>query len=235
MKTNFVVTKHQGLIEASYKLNLEEQRLLLLCIAKIDSRKKMPEEITDSAEEYRDNFGIQLKHAYQQMKRAKDRLYERDIKLRTGDVSDRVRWVYHVTYHEGNGQVTLRFSPTIYPYLGQLNGLFKSYQLKNISSLKSVHAIRLYELLNQWRTSGKRFISIDDFKDMLQLEGKYERYTDLRKWVIEPSIREVSNKTDFNVSFKPEKRDRKVISLTFLFTEKSSGKKHQTLDFSDDV
>ena len=216
-----VVTKHNDLIEASYMLNLEEQRLLLLCIAKIDSQKTMPDQITISASEFGENFGLCTKNAYRQLKAATNDLYERDIKIRKDKKQIRMRWVYCVNYHDGEGKVTLKFSPTIVPYLCQLQGIFKSYQLKNICSIKSTHSIRLYELVNQWRDTGKRFVRVDDFKDMLQLGDKYERYVDLRKWVIEPAIRELNSKSDLIISFQPEKEGRKVVRLNFSFIEKS--------------
>jgi len=222
MNNNLVVTKHNHLIEASYKLTLEEQRLILACIARIDSRQngRIPSSITITAQEYSELFGIQLKNAYHQLREATDNLYERDIKIREAKTRKRRRWVQGADYNDSQGSVTLSFSDYVKPYIGQLNGLFKSYQLKNVCSLKSIYSIRLYELLNQWRDTGKRYIRLDDLKMMLQISDKYERYADLRKWVIEPAIKELNAKTDFKINFKPEKNGRKVVKLVFTFTVK---------------
>ena len=43
---NLTVTKSIYLIDASYKLPLQAQKLVLACIAKIDSRHEIPKEIT---------------------------------------------------------------------------------------------------------------------------------------------------------------------------------------------
>ncbi len=53
MNKNLLVTKHNDLTEASYKLTLEEQRLILACIAKIDSREggQIPALLTITAPE----------------------------------------------------------------------------------------------------------------------------------------------------------------------------------------
>jgi plasmid replication initiation protein len=220
MNNKLVVTKHNHLIEASYKLTLEEQRLILACIAKIDSRENgnIPSSITITAKEYGELFGIQLKHAYQQLREATDNLYERDIKIRDAKTRKRRRWVQAADYNDSQGSVSLSFSDYVKPYIGQLNGLFKSYQLQNVCSLKSIYSIRLYELLNQWRETGNRYVRLDDFKNMLQISDKYERYADLRKCVIEPAIKELNQKTDFCVSFKPEKQGKKIVRLTFNFS-----------------
>ena len=46
------ITKSNHLVEASYSLTLQEQRLILSCLAKVDSRNEAPKEITLSAQEY---------------------------------------------------------------------------------------------------------------------------------------------------------------------------------------
>lgn len=224
MNKTLTVTKHNHLIEASYKLTLEEQRLILACIARINpTDNDIPSSITITADEYAQLFGLKLKNAYHQLREATDNLYERDIKIKDAKcrIRKRRRWVQAADYNDSQGSITLSFSDYVKPYLGQLNGLFCSYQLKNVCSLKSIHSIRLYELLNQWRNTGKRYVRIDDFKEMLQIVDKYERYSDLRKWVIEPAIKELSHKTDFTVKFQPEKQGRRVVTLIFVFKEKA--------------
>ncbi|MFK0569727.1 replication initiation protein [Endozoicomonas sp.] len=62
MKKDLTIVKHNHLIEASYRLNLDEQRLVLACIAKIDPRvgKDFPDEITVTAQEFSHHFGLKL-------------------------------------------------------------------------------------------------------------------------------------------------------------------------------
>jgi hypothetical protein len=43
---NLSVTKSNYLVDASYKLTAQAQKLVLACLAKIDSRKDVPKEIT---------------------------------------------------------------------------------------------------------------------------------------------------------------------------------------------
>src|SRR3546814_13167570 len=78
------VTKSNTLITASYRLTLNEQRLILAAISKLDPRRPMPKKVSVSAVDYSDIYGVQLRHAYEQMKVAADELYERDIKTFDG-------------------------------------------------------------------------------------------------------------------------------------------------------
>lgn len=222
MATDLRVVKHNQLIEASYHLTLEEQRLILSCIAKIDPRENVdfPDEITITAKEYAKNFGINLSDSYRCLKRAGDNLFNQTIKLSNDVGNGKLRWIYRIHYFDGEARISVKFSPDVKPYLGQLSGMFSSYKLRNVGRITSTHAIRLYELLNQWRSSGKRYIHIDEFKDMLVLGDKYPKYADLRRWVIEPGINEVNKKSDLNVSFSVEKKGRKVHTLKFDFSSK---------------
>ena len=71
------VTKSNDLIEASYKLTLNEQRLVLLAIARLDSRKPMPNgKLTIRAVEFAETFAVEPKHAYAALEEAATRLYE---------------------------------------------------------------------------------------------------------------------------------------------------------------
>lgn len=214
------VTQANQLIEASYRLTLEEKRLIIICISKTHRKKEIPEKLSVTAEEFASAFELNMKSAYKQLRDATDRLYERDIKFRTGNSSERMRWVYRVTYHEGQGMVSLKFSPDITPYIGHLQNQFTPYKLNHVKSLKSTYSIRLYELLSQYLQDGQRWITVDDLRAMFELEDKYSKYADLRKWVVEPSVDELNEKSNYDVTFKPEKDGRTVTKLWFFFKEK---------------
>ena len=219
-----LVVKHNDLIEAGYKLTLEEQRLVLACISKIDSRPgaEVPDLITITASEYSELFGLQMKHAYSQLKEATSNLYERDIRIKGKKKTERMRWVYRVAYSDGKGMVSLKFSPDIKPYLSQLNGMFTRYQLAHVARLKSPYSIRLYELLSQWRSTGERVIELGELRSLLELEDKYEKFNDLKKRVIQPAINELNRQTDLDITFDTQREGRSIARLLFLFTAKQA-------------
>jgi plasmid replication initiation protein len=64
-----------------------------------------------------------------------------------------VRWVTAMQYEENSGCVSLRFGHEVIPLITKLEEQFTSYELQQIAGLKSAYAIRLYELLIQWKTS----------------------------------------------------------------------------------
>jgi plasmid replication initiation protein len=219
---DLMVTKHNSLIEASYKLSLNEQRLVLLCIARLDTRKPLPKDnlFTITAKEFAKNFGIEEKHAYTALDEAASSLYERDIKTFDGKYRERFRWVCGVKYHDKEGKVTLGFSNWVTPYLTMLHERFASYKLKQIAGLKSVYSIRLFEFLTQFKTTGKLLIELDRFKDRLEIKDEYKRFYNLRMRVIEPAVKELMEKSNLEINWKPIKSGKTIKQLEFSFYER---------------
>lgn len=226
------VTKSNDLIEASYKFTLNENRLILACIAKLDSRKPMPSgHIRIRAEDFAETFGVPLNKSYEYLKEATDRLYERDIKTYDGKIKERFRWVDHVKYYEGLGYVELRFTIAVAPYITSLHRRFTSYQLGRIAYLNSPYAIRLYEMLQQYRDIGKREFELEAFKERLVLTEKYQRFSNLKARVIDPAIDDINKKTDLMVSWKAIREGRRVVRILFTFVPQ----KQMSLDLDPDI
>ena len=221
----YKVYKSNHLVEASYRLNLEEQRLVLACISQVDSRIDEHQAIIRvNANDYAATYNLDLKNAYQQLKSASDKLYERDIKLRdpsSGTVT-RMRWVSSVKYQKSQGFVILTFSAEIKEYLFSLSGRFTSYRIRDVASLKSIYSIRIYELLIQYRGMNKagRIINLVDFRNMLDITDKYSKFSDLRKRVLEPSMKELNQCTDLSISYEPIKQGRTIVAIAFIGQEK---------------
>lgn len=65
------------------------------------------------------------------------------------------RWVSRISYVDESAILNITFAPDIVPLITKLEKHFTSYQLKRVAQLTSKYAIRLYELLIQWREVGK--------------------------------------------------------------------------------
>ena len=216
------VTQSHKLIEASHTLTLNEKRLVLCAASLIDSRKPLPKDgyLTIRADTFADVFGLKVKHAYEALDDAATKLFNRDIRrYAKGKIVERMRWVFHVKYKEGQGCVELGFSPTVLPHLTMLNKEFTSYQLKQIGSLSSFYAVRLYELMSQFLKLGERECSLDQLRQMLDLGEKYQDVKDMRKRVLDPALKELNSSTDLTVVAEPKRKGRKIIGFAFTITK----------------
>ena len=217
------VSKSNALVDASYHLTLNEQRLILACIAQIDSRKgRLPRDnvFMLCADDFAGIFGITVDQAYEALQEASATLYERDIRtLENGKYKTRFRWVYFVQYRDGEGCVKLGFSPNVGPHLIGLRKRFTSYQLQALASVRTAYAIRLFEMLMQFKETGLLRINVDDFKERLRLEGKYPRFSDLKRRVIDPAVLELRERSNLQLEWLPIRKGRSVVTIEFRFCE----------------
>jgi len=239
----FLVTKSNHLVEAGYRLSLNEQRLVLTAISKLDGRKPIPRDndFTITAQEFSSMFNIPIKQAYENLENAASRLYEQDIKTYDGKhkTRERFRWVDGVKYWDGEGKVTLSFSNKIIPYLTLLHTQLTSYDLKQISSLKSSYSIRFYELMIQFKSTGERWIKLDTLKERLELSDRYDRFYNFKIRIIQPAIREINGSTNLIVTWDTVKKGRVITGLKFDIREKKgsidSSRCPYTLDILDEA
>lgn len=234
MEKDLVITKHNSLVEASYKLTLSEQRMLLACIGQLDGRKPINKNnvFTVTAKEFASIYKIDEKNAYRDLEEAATSLYNKDIKTFDGKHITRFRWVYFVKYHNDGGKVSLGFSPCVTPYLTFLHKHFTSYKLNQISGLKRTYSIRLLEFLAQFKKTGKLVIDLETFKVRLGIEKDYKRFFDLKRWVIEPAVSELIEKSNLSITWKPikGKTGKAIKQLKFKFKENQGISKEDVIE-----
>lgn len=218
-----IVTKSNHLIEANYRLSLNEQRLVLAAISQIDGRKPIDKDnnFTITANEFSEIFKLPINQAYEALDDAASRLYERDIKThdKLSNTTERFRWVDYVKYWHGESKVSLSFSHRVIPYLTLLHKQFTSYELKQISQMKSPYSIRLYELLVQFMKTGERTITLERLHELFELRKKYKRFFDLKKRILIPSINEINQTTDIKVEWDSVKKGVRIVGLLFVFAK----------------
>ena len=219
-----LIVKSNQVIEASYQLSSTEQRIVLAAISKI-SRDA---EITDD-EIYRvtvddlKSLGIHEKTAYRDLKDGVNRLYDRSINLAIDDESIKMRWVQSIRFLESKSVVGLRFSKEILPFISNLSREFTKYSLSDIAGMSSAYAIRIYELLSQYRSIGKREISVESLRTMLELGKRYPLFADLKRWVIDTAVDQINEYSPLEVKYEQKKLVEKL--LIFVFHSKKRPKK----------
>ena len=225
---NLTVVKSNKVIEAGYKLTLMEQLLLLSCIAQIDSRSVLtPEKRFEISVESLLQIKLsETKNEYRDLKKAAERLLNRIVTINNPYADERrvtqlkTHWISYVAYIPEEGKIRLGFSLEIIPYLSQLSKAFTCYKLQHVGKMSSVYAIRLYELLMQWKNVGKREVEIEWLKTQFQLEGKYSSIKNLKMRVIEPAVKDINTHSNYSIEWTQRKTGRRVTHLTFIFDEK---------------
>lgn len=228
-----MVYKSNALVEAAYRLSVQEQRIVLACISQVRRDEPVTDEVmySVSVEEIATMAGVAIESSYSQLKEAALRLKRREVRL-TQEPNGRGRkpsvmitgWVQTIVYREGEGRVELRFNKDMLPYLTELTKQFTKYALADVVKMDSTHAIRLYELLMQWDSVGQREITIDQLREWFQLEDKYPSIKDFKKWVLKPAVTQINEHSPMMVNWSQQKTGRKVTHLIFDFVPKNETK-----------
>ena len=247
MKKELIV-KDNALINASYSLELTEQRIILLAILKArENKTPHNQELIVTAQSYITAFNVHRNTAYKTLKTACDNLFDRRFSYQRYSDKGKVeqvksRWVQSVVYAESDSYIKIKFADEVLPLITMLEKHFTSYELQQVASLKSIHAIRLYELLIQYRTVGKLEISLSDLRLKLGIaDGKYPTMNNFKARVLDVGIQQINEHSDITAKYEQVKQGRTITGFKFSFRQKEKQSKakelnrdNSTIDFLTD-
>lgn len=224
-----LIVKDNALMNASYNLDLVEQRLILLAILEARESGKginANDPLTVHAESYINQFGVARQTAYQALKDACKDLFARQFsyqeKRERGRANITSRWVSQIAYIDETATVEVIFAPAVVPLITRLEEQFTKYDIEQISSLSSAYAVRLYELLICWRTTGKTpVIDLTEFRKRIGvLDTEYQRMDVFKRGVLELALKQVNEHTDITASYEQHKKGRVITGFSFKFKQK---------------
>ncbi len=228
-----LVVKSNHIIEASYRLSVAEQRVILSAISQVRRDKPVTDEVLYSvtAAELAQLCGTDPKTAYRDLQNAAERLQTRRVSLLLEPDGVTIRskrrrvtcWVQTVDYIDQEGRIEMRFGKDILPYLTGLQREFTRYALSDVAKMTSAYGIRLYELLVQW-PEGHREVALDDLRRWLQLEERYPSIKDLKRRVLDPAVEQINEHSPLMLSWGQRKTGRRVTHLVFDYALKKPTK-----------
>jgi plasmid replication initiation protein len=201
-----IIKKDNRLIEARYRLSIHEQRLMWSVLGSIQVDDEDFKKYTINIQEIAEFHGLQAnKDLYTQIQQAARTLKNSEVDISRDGLKRYVNWLNYVEYASGSGKVTICFNAELKPYLLHLKKNFTQYELAAVVNFKNSYSIRFYEFLKmrQNQGGGGHFFvrySIEDLKDMLGiLPDEYEKTNDFKRFVIEPSLKEIDTLTDLKI------------------------------------
>jgi len=232
---NGLVVKDNALINASYNLELTEQRLIMLAI--INARELGQGITADSkleihASDYAKLFNVSPDASYKALKEAVNNLFNRQFSYtaeykRTGKVGVvRSRWVSRIFYVDDLALLEITFAPDVVPLITRLEEHFTKYEAKQVAHLTSKYATRLYEILIAWREVGKTPIfELQQLRKNLGVEdNEYQRMHHFKSRVLETAITQINEHTDIKATYEQHKQGRTITGFSFKFKQKSQPK-----------
>ena len=227
------IVQHNALIESSYRLDLDEMRLLNLALTKIDSRKPNIGIIEVYPDEFSEMFKLQKKNIWRNMKKSLNSIMTKPVKIKFLDKNDKpkerlISWLGSTEYftEQSDGtKIELNFTEDIAPYLFELKANFTKVNFEYVSRLNTPFSFRLY----QWLTreykleSGGYYdltMTLEQIKQTAGFGNKaYPQWRDFKSRVIQPAVDAINQRTNLSVSYNVIKKGKRAHGLTFIYID----------------
>lgn len=220
------------LVEAQKKFDVMESRIFYLGLQEINPHLSNNDKFYDDAFHEVQIPPMQLKNIFgngkylQEVKDTAFRLLGRYVSIfYEGGFAGYTIFDY-IRYENGKG-LFFKFSEQMRPFILDIYKSYHKYgftkiQMQQVFILSSTYAMRLLELLLQYRGKAKkniieREIKVDDLRKMLNVpDDAYPRIDNFKKRVLDNPIKEINKKTSYVVSYETVKEGRKVVAFCFF-------------------
>ena len=170
-------------------------------------------------------LGIHKNELYRDINDITDNIIENPvyIKVISGKKEGWVKipWVSQCEYNSDAG-VAIQLNEKLKPYLLNLKERYTQYPLENILAMKSVYAIRIFELIQEKildrilpKDGTDVTLSVETIRECCGCEDKYPEFKSLRARVIDTAEKEINRVTLYTVSHSYVKTGRSVTSIVF--------------------
>lgn len=133
----------------------------------------------------------------------------------------KIQWVTACAYEKGIG-LAVKMNPLLKPFLLNLQEHYTQYQLENILAMKSVYAIRIYELIQKEQIM--KFIpkdgtyivlTVKEIREACDCENKYEKISQFKAKVVDVAVKEIQRTTMYKISYDCLKKGRTIEAIRF--------------------
>lgn len=220
---NFIV-KSNALVEARYRLSLQESQVILWLLTQIqpDDEDFKPHKL--DIVEFAKLTNVVVDSRYTELRKITRQLMQRVMEIYSPDTKTllQVSWLSSALFQHKTGCVLLKFDPDLKPYLLQLKNQFTKIEIADTFKLKSIFAIRVFELLLQYVSIGSRQISLNELRAYCGIQKEeYKNYFDLKRYVINKAKIEINAKTEYEIDYREIKESRKVVAIEWTIKKKN--------------
>jgi plasmid replication initiation protein len=223
-----VVFQHNNLIEARYSLTLQEKRIILWLTSQIQPNDLDFKKHTLTVRDFMDLMGLVGNANYKELQKITLGLMKKVLVIKEPDlkVTTQVSWLNSARYEEGEGFIRLSFAPEMHPFLLNLKRTFTAISMSDLMQFKSIHAIRIYELLKQYQGIGERILTIEEIKECCGVSDKLKTYPNFEKKILLIAQREINEKSDIKFEFERKKHVRKITAIKFVISKNNNYELH---------
>lgn len=217
------VVQANELIEGKQNLKLNSAKIMRALIMQIkpddDELKSYVIEIPELSK----MLDVGAENLYRNMDSITDDILTNHVAIKDhcGGKFIKIQWVSACVYEKGIG-LAVKMNPLLKPFLLNLQKHYTQYQLENILAMKSVYAIRIYELLQKeqiMRCIPENGIyitlTIQQIREACDCETKYDKISQFKVKVVETAIKEIERTTFYKIDYTYLKKGRSINAVRF--------------------
>lgn len=227
-KKNSIIVASK-VIKGKQTMTLQTARMIRLIVSQVAMKDTDLQTYTGNVVDLAKFLGIPKNDMYRDIRKLCANMMNSHIYLGTENPKSpwkMIHWVSTAEY-DGEGNVTIKLSEEIKPYVLGLNEYFTRYKLGEILSLNSYYAIRLYEIIlcelgerrhktvDKYINAEEVTLTIETLRAYLGCENKLKKMNDFYKKAIKIAIDEINEKTGIYIMATYKKKGRKVESIAF--------------------
>lgn len=236
LDTTNQVVQSNDLISGKQALDLNSAKLIRAAIMQIKPNDKELKPYVLTIKEFANLIGVSTDNVYRDVDKITDDIVKHpvDIRIKTDKGKTafiKIPWVQQCEYVPDVG-IAIELNSKLKKYILQLSGNYTQYALEQVMTMRSVYAIRIFELLQEsvkTRLLPKEGVNIEipvqTLRECCDVENKYQSFSNFRARVLDIATKEINRVTTYRVSYTYKKVGRKVTSIIF----------HMNMSYHDDV
>lgn len=219
---NYVVQANE-LITGKQNLKLNSAKIMRALIMQIKPDDEEMKSYVIGIPELSKLLGVGAANLYRNMDSITDDILTNHVAIKDHHQGKfiKIQWVSACAYQKGVG-LAVKMNPLLKPFLLNLQEHYTQYQLENILAMKSVYAIRIYELIQKEqiikfipKEGTSIVLTIKQIREACDCEDKFGKISQFKAKVLDVAVKEIQRTTSYTISYDCLKNGRSIEAIRF--------------------
>ena len=214
-KGELIAVRPEKVIEARFALTSRQNDILDMLFTQIQDDDNV--EYSIDINKYKMLYNIKDKNnVYGDLKKAVKSFEGKGFLIVDKEKNEEIyySWFSKIHYKNREGTIVLKID-------SELKNLFLEvkkriyYHIKYTLNFNCIYSKRFYYYLKSYEDTGWRIDNLDALREKLQCPRSYKKYSDFRRFALEPAHEEINSNSDIKFKYEEVKTGNKVTALKF--------------------